>query len=233
MQYWIGTSGYSYDAWKGLFYPEKTSAKKMLGYYAGKFNTVESNYSFRQVPSAKVIESWRSQTPTSFRFTLKAPMVITHNKRLKNAETATQQFLEAAKSLEGQLGALLFQLRPEMKVDVDCLGNFLALLPREIPSAFEFRNASWFTDEVYALLRAHGCAQCVADTGEGPSTPWVSTADWGYLRLRGDGYSDAQLRKWVKQIRGEKWREVFVYFKHEDTAAGPKLALRLQELTQE
>ncbi len=231
MQFFVGTSGYSYKEWKGNFYPEKLPAKEMLSYYAQRFSTVELNNTFYRMPSVAVVEAWAQQTPASFRFVLKAPQAITHRKRLKNVEEDTDFYLNAASALGDRQGPLLFQLPPNMKKDPPRLEAFLQHLGGRAAAAFEFRHESWLDDEVIGCLRDHSCALCVADGDDLPDTELVSTADWGYFRLRREGYTDEGLTDWINRIRSTKWNEAYVFFRHEDTAAGVKLATRFLELS--
>lgn len=227
---WIGTSGYNYPEWKGTFYPETLAAAKMLPYYAARFPTVEINYTFYRMPTEKLVTGWAAQVPPAFRFTLKAPKKITHEKKLKDCGDLLRSFIGAAGALGPQLGALLFQLAPTYRRDLAVLDAFLADLPPKVTAAFEFRHDSWHDDEVYARLRAHNVAMCIADTGE-RSTPLVPTANYGYFRLRDEGYQQADIEEWAKQIaeRAADWRETFIYFKHEDEGKGPDFAARLME----
>ncbi len=229
MKFFVGTSGYSYKEWKGPFYPAKFSDNKMLGYYADHFATVEINYSFRQIPTPKTIDSWAQQTPDSFRFVCKAPQAITHHKRLQAAEEMTQEFFAALAGLGKRQGPALFQLPPNFKKDLPRLNDFLGLVDGKL-TAFEFRHESWFDEEVFACLREHSCALCVSD-GEGfPDTELVSTSTWGYVRLRREEYSDSSLQSWLKKFQSLDCEEMYVFFKHEDAGAGPKLAARLLKL---
>lgn len=223
----VGTSGFAYPKWKGRFYPTKIAAKDMLGYYAGRFRAVEINNSFYKTPDPALLTGWAAQVPASFRFALKAPQEITHFKRLRDADEPLVTFLDAAATLGDQLGPVLFQLPPNFKKDVPRLDAFLALLPAACRAAVEFRHASWFDDEVYALLRARRTALCVAEETDELAVPFVATADWGYLRLRRLDYTDATLAAWAKRITGAGWAEAFVFFKHEDTGTGPDYAARL------
>jgi uncharacterized protein YecE (DUF72 family) len=232
MQFFVGTSGYSYKEWKGTFYPEKLPADEMLSYYAQRFSTVEINNTFYRMPNASVVESWAGQVPESFRFVLKARQTITHHKRLKDAQSDTDHFLRIASALKGRQGPLLFQLPGNFKKDLPRLQDFLGFLGDETPSAFEFRHESWFDDEVFDCLRKHSCALCVADADELPHTELVSTAGWGYVRLRREGYTDEQLGQWLERIKSKNWSEAYVFFKHEDSGIGPKLAARFVELAQ-
>lgn len=230
MKFRVGTSGYSYKEWKGSFYPEKLPNKKMLEYYAQQFPTVEVNYTFRQLPSEAVVASWAGQVPETFRFVLKARQVITHFKRLQNTERETDDFLRVASTLQQRLGPILFQLPPNLKKDVPRLESFLQYLGGRAQATFEFRHASWFVDEVFDCLREHSAALCVADADDLPRVDLIGTSNWGYLRLRDEGYSDTQLFDWIQNMRSQKWDEAYVFFKHEDAGAGPKLASRFMEL---
>ena len=230
MTFYVGTSGYSYPAWKGSFYPPKTTAKQMLGYYAGRFRTVEINNTFYRPPTADTLAGWAAQVPADFRFVLKAPQLITHIKRLKGVDEPVASFLETAGTLGGRLGPLLFQLPPNFKKDLPRLTAFLDLLPAGCRAAMEFRHASWFDDEVFGLLRGRRVGFCVADAEDELDVPFVATADWGYLRLRRPGYDDAALKKWAERLTAQKWKECFVFFKHEDAGTGPRFAARLLEL---
>jgi uncharacterized protein YecE (DUF72 family) len=232
MAFLVGTSGYSHAEWKGSFYPEKISQKKMLAYYAQRFSTVEINYTFRQIPSQKTVAAWAEQVPESFRFVLKAWQAITHFKRLQNAEKESDDFLGVASTLQERQGPILFQLPPTFKKDVSRLDVFLKHIARRAKTAFEFRHATWFDDEVFDCLRAHSAVLCIADGDDLPETDLVHTADWGYVRLRDDGYSDERLREWIQRMKSHEWDEAYVFFMHEDTGIGPKLAARFVELAE-
>ena len=227
---WIGTSGYNYPEWRGSFYPEKLAAAKMLPYYAEHFSTVEINYTFYRAPHEKILQGWSSATPDGFRLTLKAPKRITHDARLRECDDRVRQFLETAATLGPKLGALLFQLPPNLKKDVALLDAFLDSFPPRVCAAFEFRHASWLDDEVYGRLRHRNLALCVADS-EKMSTPVELTADYAYFRLRDEGYTPEDIRRWADVIRERTatCREVFVYFKHEQSGKGPEFGRLLQE----
>lgn len=192
MNFYVGTSGYSYPKWKGSFYPAKLQTKQMLGFYAGRFRAVEINNTFMRLPLPSTLTAWADQVPAGFRFALKAPQQITHRRRLVDVGEPVASFLQAAATLKERLGPLLFQLPPNFKKDVPRLRAFLALLPPGTPAAIEFRHTSWFDDEVFGLLRDHRVALCVADA-EDLTVPCVSTSDWGYLRLRRPDYDDTAL----------------------------------------
>jgi uncharacterized protein YecE (DUF72 family) len=230
MNLFVGTSGYSYKEWKGSFYPDKISAKEMLQYYAERLSTVEINATFYRMPQKSMLENWKGQVPKNFRFVLKAPQRVTHFKRLKEAEQETSYFLETASVLEDQLGVVLFQLPPNMKKDFERLETFLGQLPKDTRAAFEFRHPTWFEDDVLELLRSHGRPLVVSDTDDLPASHIDKTADWGYLRLRRVNYSDEDLTSWLDRIGKQKWRETFVFFKHEDEGTGPKLAANFLKL---
>jgi uncharacterized protein YecE (DUF72 family) len=230
MRFFVGTSGYSYKEWKGTFYPERLPQKEMLSYYAQRFSTVEINNTFYRMPSVSVMESWAQQVPDSFRFVLKVPQTITHFKRLKNVEEETDHLLHAASALKGRTGPLLFQLPPNFKKDLSRLEVFLSLIANRTSSAFEFRHESWFDGDVFDCLRASSCALCVADMDDFRRADLVSTANWGYVRLRRESYTDKQLGEWIETLRSQNWEEAYVFFKHEDVGTGPKLAARFLEL---
>ena len=225
----VGTSGYNYDAWRGSFYPEDLSSKKMLPYYAERFDTVEINYSFYRKPTSKVLEGWAAQVPERFRFALKAGQRITHQKRLRDCAELVTSFADAARALGARLAPILYQLPPNLKADLPLLRDFLHQLPRDLRAAFEVRHASWFAEETYEALRTSGAALCVAESDE-LATPSIRTADVGYLRLRRLDYDGAALQKWAEFTRGYRG-EVFVYFKHEDEARGPAFAREFLPLT--
>jgi uncharacterized protein YecE (DUF72 family) len=227
----IGTSGWNYPEWKGSFYPSDMKPAGMLAYYAERFSTVEVNNTFYRMPTVKAVEGWAAAVPARFTFVLKAPQRITHFARLRDVDDAVRFFCDTARLLGPTLGPLLFQLPPSFNVDAGRLADLLALLPPEVRAAFEFRNPTWFTDEVYTRLAARNAALCIADNDDG-ATPAVATADWGYLRLRATGYADDDLRGWLATIRrvGERWHDAFVFFKHEEAGTGPALGARLAGL---
>jgi len=227
---YVGTSGYSYKEWKGSFYPEKIAAKDMLPYYAERFSSVELNNTFYRLPQLSMVESWKSQVPDNFRFSVKASQRITHFKRLKEAEEATKLMLDNVSALESQLGVVLFQLPPNMKKDRERLESFLKILPHDLKATFEFRHPTWFDDEVLDLLREHNRPLCVSDTDDLPAHRIDKTADWGYVRLRRIIYQENDLKEWAKRIKAQKWGDTYVFFKHEDEGTGPKLAAQFNSL---
>ncbi len=221
----VGTSGYSYKEWKGPFYPKDLPAAGFLKYFAEHLPTVEINNTFYRMPTEKLVEGWAEQAPESFVFAVKAPQRITHIGKLLNPAELTGAFVRIAGKLGSRLGPLLFQLPPFLKKDVPRLQAFFAAAPKGPRYAFEFRHASWFDDEVWAVLREHGASLCVAE-GEALESPLVATADWGYVRLRKDEYPDTLVNDWAKRIRGQPWKEAFVYVKHDEGDA-PSVARRL------
>ncbi len=228
-QLYAGTSGFAYAGWKPDFYPEKLPTKKFLSHYAQRLNAVEINYTFRRLPSASTLENWVNDTRPGFVFPLKAHMRITHILRLKTSEF-TEVFFRAIDPLRTarRLGPVLFQLPPAMKYDAGLLGEFLAVLPRGIRCAFEFRHPSWLQDGTYQLLEKHGIALCLAES-EKLVIPEVVTADFVYSRLRMPEYTAedrADIAARVEQLLKQN-RDVYVFFKHEETPAG---ALYAEEL---
>ena len=230
MAYWVGTSGYNYQEWKGSFYPDDLAEKQMLGYYAARFPSVEINYTFYRMPTARILANWARETPDNFVFALKAPRRITHDQRLRSIEDTLASFCEVAETLGSKLGPLLFQLPPFLKRDVELLEVFLHDLPTGLRSAVEFRHASWHADDTYEVLKRFGVALCIADSEE-RTTPFVMTAPFGYLRLRREQYDDATLAEWRERCAGAGWQDAYVYFKHEERATGPRYAQQFIALT--
>ncbi len=230
MEFWVGTSGYSYKEWKGSFYPEKLPDGEMLRAYAERLPAVEINNTFYRLPKASVLEAWAAQVPDDFRFVLKASRRITHIKRLREAGDETAYLYRAASSLGPHMGIVLFQMPPNFQKDLPRLQAFLELVPSGRGAALEFRHPSWFDEEVYGALRQHRCALCLSDTDEGPIDSVVSTADWGYLRLRRDQYSEKMIGELAGKIRSSGWKSAYVFFKDEGEGRGPKYAQRFREL---
>ena len=226
---WLGTSGFAYPEWKGVFYPEDLKNDGMLGFYAGRFPSVEVNYTFRRHPAEKTLERWAAETPEGFRFTLKAHQRITHTRRLRDADESVSMFLDRARLLGERLGTILFQLPPTFHYDREALEGFLGYLPPVTRYAFEFRHPSW--EEARGLLSDQGAAWVTAETDDqAPSA--MSWEPFGYLRLRKEEYTDQELKVWadrIGQALGDG-RDVYVYLKHEDKGAGPRFAERLREL---
>ncbi len=226
-QLFAGTSGFSYPAWKPAFYPKTVAAKGFLAHYATRLNSVEINYTFRQLPSAKTLEGWAEATPydsgAGFQFACKAHMRLTHILKMKDAESFTELFLKALEPLRSarRLGPVLFQFPPTFKVDRDRLAAYLPLLPRDIRFAFEFRHASWLTDSVFETLAQNGVALCLAESDR-LEVPKIFTADFGYFRLRKADYPEADRAALAEQVKGllAGGRDVYLYFKHEEDPNG-------------
>jgi uncharacterized protein YecE (DUF72 family) len=229
-QLYVGTSGWAYASWKPDFYPAKLPQKNFLRHYATQLNTVEVNFTFRQLVKETTTEKWIAETPPGFRFGVKAHQVITHIKRLKGTADFVPRFLSTIEPLARaeKLGPVLFQLPPNLKADARLLKEFLAVVPRAVPSAFEFRHPSWLTDEVFNLLKSSNRALCIAETEE-RTTPDVVTADFCYYRYRKPSYTPDERRAMVNGIREHlgQGRNVFAYFKHEETPEGALYAVEI------
>lgn len=229
----VGTSGWSYDEWKGSFYPEDISSADMLGYYAERLGSVEVNNTFYRLPKREVLAGWAAQVPEAFTFALKASRRITHQAKLgPDAADPLAYLFSGCEAMGEKLGPILFQTPPWLKKDAALLRDFLALIPEGRKAAFEFRSTSWFDEEVYDALRGRDAALVVADTGEpAKDPPLVPTASWGYARLRREAYEGGLLDEWARRLTEPDWRELYVFFKHEDEGTGPRLAQRFLELT--
>lgn len=230
LRLWTGASGYSFKAWKGNFYPEKIRPEDMLAWYAERLSTVEINNSFYQMPKAELLARWAQATPQAFRFAVKAPRRITHDKRLAADEVAEPlaQLYKVLGELGAKRGPVLFQTPPSLKLDLARLRDFLQLLPAAHCATFEFRHDSWFVDEVYALLRDAGAALCVSEREDQAAPPLVETTSWGYVRLRLESYTPADLAAWAARLAATGWSEAYVYFMHEPSAPGYAQALLAQ-----
>jgi uncharacterized protein YecE (DUF72 family) len=215
-----GASGYSFKEWKGTFYPDDMKPEGMLAWYAERLPTVEINNTFYQMPKTAVLENWARATPASFRFAIKASRRITHLSRLR-ADTAADSVAFLYRNLEtlgAKRGPVLFQLPPFLKKDLPRLQEFLAILPADHRAAFEFRNDTWFADDVYAALKTAGAALCLSEREDNAPPPLVETAPWGYVRLRLENYSNEDLGAWAKRLAATSWPQIHVYFMHEPTA---------------
>lgn len=230
MKIYAGTSGFGHAEWKGKFYPEKIRPGDMLRFYAERLGTVEINNTFYHMPSEKMLLSWAAQVPPGFVFAIKAPQVITHIKQLKHVFEEIERLFKSLSVLEGKQGPVLFQFPKSFRADAALLKEFLSLLPPDSRPAFEFRSPTWHTEEVLGLLADKACSLCIADTDEQAVERIKSTADWGYLRLRRSDYKDADLSRWAERILSQQWERAFVFFKHEDDAKGPELAMRFMRL---
>lgn len=222
MRLLAGTSGYAFKEWKGSFYPEDIKNDAMLGFYAGKFPTVEINNTFYRLPKESVLREWAAQVPDNFTFAIKASQRITHHARLKpECASAVEFLLRNTSTLANRLGPILFQLPPNLKKDLPRLRTFLGTLPTDRRFTIEFRHESWFEDDVYEALRERDIALCVTEQPDFAS-PFVSTASWGYARLHRLDYDEAALVDWAKRIAGQPWSDAYVFFKHDEgVGSGP------------
>ena len=225
----IGTSGWAYPSWKPDFYPAKTPSSKFLDYYSTQLNCVEVNYTFRARPAVTTLQNWATVTPEGFTFVAKAHQRITHIKRLTDVEQDVDAFFAALQPLlhARKLGAVLFQLPPNLKVDPDRLAKFLKSLPKDAPCAIEYRNQSWFNDQIYSLMREHNVALCIAESDD-LAVPEVFTADFAYYRLRKSEYSDKEIEEVGQRLRAAaQQQEVYAFLKHEETPEGAVNARKL------
>jgi len=231
MKLHVGTSGYAYEEWKGLFYPDKIAPKAMLHFYGERLNAVEINYTFHHMPTERVIVPWAAQVPDDFLFVFKAPQVITHVKRLKEVDEEAAYFFKTVALLGDKLGAVLLQFPASLRANLPRLEAFLRLVPAPIRCAFAFRSPTWLEAGVAELLRAYGGSLCIEDADAQPADAIIATAPWGYLRLRRSGYDEAALAQWRARLDAQSWERAFVFFKHEEEDAGPALALRFRALS--
>lgn len=232
MQLRAGTSGFSYAEWKGPFYPVEAKSKDFLRLYAEKLDCVEINNTFYRMPKRELLQDWASKVPAGFVFVLKAPQRITHRQKLEDCEQDVSYLWSTAQALGAALGPILFQLPPYFRCDLARLERFLGCLPAGMRAVLEFRHRSWFEPDVLALLESRNAALCYSDVDPsseddpGLEQPFAATADFGYVRLRREGYDEPALQHWIAEIRRQRWREAYVFFKHEPTAPGLALGLR-------
>jgi uncharacterized protein YecE (DUF72 family) len=224
---WIGTGAVAFQEWKGKFYPRDLPASDALGYYAQTFSTLELNSTFYRMPTAAAIKAMVRPAPAGFPFAVKMPQFITHLKRLKNCAQPTRRFFKLLTYFGDHLGPALVQLPPNLKDDLPRLEEFFATIPAGFNVAVEFRHPSWFKRPVFDFLKKKNAALVFNDTDV--DMPFVSTADWGFLRLRHLAYTDAELKTWARTIRKQNWSRAFAIFKHEKKATAPRLARRFRE----
>ena len=224
-----GTSGFSYKAWKGSFYPDDIDDRDMLGHYAGRLSAVEINNTFYRMPKRNVVESWAAAVGDTFRFSVKASRRITHNKRLRDVDEECDYLIETLGAFGDRLGAVLFQLPPNFKIDLDRLRLFLELVAHRVPTVMEFRHDSWTGGDLSELLGEFHAARCVNDSDDADTPPLEQTAPFGYLRLRRESYDDTALGDWAQVVLQSGWDDCYVFFKHED-AGSTERAGRLMEL---
>ncbi|MCF7917181.1 MAG: DUF72 domain-containing protein [Candidatus Omnitrophica bacterium] len=236
----IGTSGWHYKHWANNFYPKNLKSDQFFAYYLKKFNTVEINNSFYQLPQKNTLQEWERKAPNDFIFSVKASRYITHLKKLKDPQESTKKFFKAIKPLGEKIGPILFQLPPAWKLNAERLENFLKILPKNYKYTFEFRNSKWFDQEIYQLLKKHNAAFCIYDLA-GNLSPEKVTADFIYVRLHGPGkayqgdYGKRKLKNWAKHF--SRWRknkkEIFCYFDNDQAGFAAKNALELKKLIDE
>lgn len=230
-QLYAGTSGWAYPSWKPAFYPQKLAQARFLSYYSTQLNTVEVNFTFRQLVKETTVLKWLAETPEHFVFGVKAHQVLTHIKRLKGSDEFLKRFLGTLEPLERgrKLGPILFQLPPNMKADAAVLKDFLACIPRTVKAAFEFRHPTWFSDEIYELLQSCGAALCVAETEE-RATPDITTGPFAYYRFRKPTYTAEERTAMIGTLREHlnAGRDVFAFFKHEETPEGALYAVEVR-----
>jgi uncharacterized protein YecE (DUF72 family) len=231
---WVGTSGWQYGSWKDRFYPKGLPQREWLRYYATRFPTVEVNNSFYRLPNETTFDRWREQTPEGFVFAVKASRYITHIRRMRETKDSVDLFWSRAARLREKLGPVLFQFPPNLRVDVPLLREFLSVMPREIRAAFEFREPSWWRDDVWRALDDHGAAWVLADR-PGWKAESILTGGWSYVRFHQGrrthpGYSRAKLRTWADRIRDMGVRGAWIFFNNDPLAAAPKDALTMTEL---
>jgi len=235
---YIGTSGWSYKHWMGTFYPKGTKQKDRFAYYRECFKTVELNSPFYHLPPRQTFEKWKEEVPADFTYAVKASRYITHMKKLHDAGDSLGKFLDNALGLGQKLSIILFQLPPAWEINTERLGAFLKKLPKGNRYTFEFRNETWYTDEVYTLLEKHNCAFCIYELA-GHLSPVKVTADYVYVRLHGPGdkyqgsYTDAVLRQWAERCKdwAKAGKDVYVYFDNDQEGYAAFNAIRLKELT--
>lgn len=237
MKYYVGCSGWHYEHWRGLYYPQDLPRPEWLSFYAGQFDTVELNNSFYRVPSEKAFAAWREGTPEDFVFAVKMSRFVTHVKRLKNLGSAVEDFLARASALGGKLGPVLYQLPPSMKRNDEVLQSFLSSLPARHMHTIEFRHESWIDEAVFGILRRHNVALCVFDM-PGVSCPLVATADFAYVRFHGSErlysscYSEKELARWARGIArlGQDLKAAYIYFNNDAMAFAVDNAMSLRRL---
>ncbi len=233
MTIYVGTSGYNYTEWRGVFYPEKFPTTKMFDYYSQRFSSVEINYTYYHMPAEKVVDNWAAAAPEGFIYCVKAPGQITYRQRFQDCQQSLDLFVARCKRLGPKLGALLFLVPPYFRKDeknLAILANFLTMLPSDTRVAFEFRHDSWLAEDVYATLRARNAALCIADSEKFIHTPVVVTSDYGYFRLRNDAYSEVEVKEWSERVCKHipDWKDTYVYFEHEEMATGPTFARQMK-----
>jgi uncharacterized protein YecE (DUF72 family) len=239
VRYYVGCSGWHYEHWRGLYYPQELPKSKWLSFYAQQFDTVELNNSFYRLPSERAFTTWRESTPENFVFAVKVSRFITHIKRLRNLGTAVENSLSRAAFLREKLGPLLYQLPPSMKRNDELLHNFLSTLPSKHQHVIEFRHESWIDEAVFGILRRHNVGLCVFDM-PGFSCPLVATSDFAYVRFHGSEglysscYSEDELSRWAERIArlGQNVGVSYIYFNNDAEGFAVENAMTLRNLLQ-
>ncbi len=234
MEAFIGTSGYQYAQWSETFYPGDLKEQQYLRFYGQHLKSVEINNTFYRLPREQVIQAWAGEVPQDFRFSIKASQRITHHRLLGTDSIGELEYLLANTALLGpRLGALFFQTPRSFRPDFKRLEDFLHLFAPNVPAVFEFRNDRWRQEKTYELLGNHNYAWCIADTDQ-KKADIISTADWGYIRLRRSGYTEEQMRRWIDLIHEQAWKRVFVFFKHSaQSSLSPVLAQQFSRFWKE
>ncbi len=233
----IGTSGWVYPHWRGVFYPAGLPQSRWFAHYAAHFDTVEINNTFYRLPEEATFRQWAGQAPEGFVYALKASRYMTHLKKLKDAAEPLRRFLERARLLGSHLGPILYQLPPNWHLDLGRLQSFLELLPQDLLHAFEFRHPSWYADEALALLDRFGAGLCIMDL-PGFASPLAVTGRLAYVRFHGPArayqgsYSERDLATWADRLRGflRRGRPAYVYFNNDAHGYAVRNALRLREM---
>ncbi|MDH3693746.1 MAG: DUF72 domain-containing protein [Gammaproteobacteria bacterium] len=229
MEVLAGTSGFSYQEWKGDFYPQDVSPAKMIGYYAEQLPAVEINNTALRLPREESIDKWAQQVPYTFRFSVKAPQVITHRTVQQGVENEISKLLSSVAALEHLLGVVLFQIPVFVQKEFSLLDAIIDYWPKDISVAFEFHHQSWHDDDVYRFLRRNNAALCNANSN-GQNESIVATANWGYLRMRNESYDAAVLQNCLKLIQSQPWERVYVFFRYENNSQTPKFASQFMQL---
>ena len=238
MQVHIGTSGWTYDHWQGLFYPTDCPKTRRLEYYAGKFSSVELNVTFYRAIPELTFANWYARTPPGFCWAVKANRSITHIKRMKDAKEPLERFLRSMAPLKEKLGPILFQLPPSLAFDEELFASFCRNLPADLRLTLEARHQSWFRQEALDALGRHHIAWCISDTAGRYPYLETDTAEFIYIRLHGSRtlyaseYTEQELGAWAEKIKA--WgKETYVYFDNDAMAYAPRNALRLKKILEE
>jgi uncharacterized protein YecE (DUF72 family) len=238
MKYYVGCSGWKYDHWKGSFYPEDVAKKRWLTYYSNQFNTVEVNATFYGSMKEKTFKKWYDSTEENFVFTLKGSRFVTHRKKPEEAGDSVVKFYNRAKALDDKLGCILWQLKPSFKKDLERLKAFCELLDTSFRNVIEFRDDSWFDDDIYSLLEDKEIGFCSISAPDLPN-PVIATTKFAYVRFHGSRtwyrseYDEDELREYANKIKGLNVDEVYCYFNNDAEGHAPHDAQELKEILEE